>query len=451
MSLEFSSSNELLHKCEAKSVEEINEYSSYLKKTQRALVESEEIYRTLYYAFHDPIITVDADKKEITQVNQATIELFRAKNWERLIGLSPLDVSADKQYSSQAIEEQIENELMQAVENGCHRFFWIFKRIDGTTFDAEVSLAKAHIHGKTIVFGSIRDITLQKRYQRRMENLNERLEQNVKVRTNELENANAELRQMVDYLSATQDQLVQSEKMASLGGLVAGVAHEINTPIGNGLVGMTWLTDLSKRVNKLYKDKELNEEEFTDYLENVEKVSHSVTVGLKKAAELVSSFKQVAVDQSNEEKRRFFIKEYIEEILLSLQSNFRNKNINIELNIDTDINISGYAGGFSQVLTNLLLNSINHGFKDTNNGTIKISAVSAEDYLHLSYVDDGHGMSKETIENIYEPFYTTSREYGGTGLGMHIVYNIVTTRFSGEIDLQSTLGNGVNFLMKLKS
>jgi len=445
MSSEFSSSSELHNEIKAKNV-----YAASLKQTREALVESEEIYRTLYYAFHDPIMTFDVDKEEITQVNQATVELFRSKSWQNIIGLSPIEVSAEKQYNGILAEDQVKIEINHAVQEGHHRFFWIFKRFDGSTFDAEVSLAKANIHSKTIIFGSIRDITLQRRYQRRMENLNERLGQNVKIRTTELEHANDELRQMVDYLSDTQDQLVQSEKMASLGGLVAGVAHEINTPIGNGLVGMTWLTELSERMNKLYKNKELSEEEFVDFLDNVEKVSKSVTVGLSKAADLIKSFKQVAVDQSNEEKRLFFIKDYIDEILLSLNSSFRTKNIDIEINVEDGISMTSYAGAFSQILTNLILNSLNHGFRDTQLGKITIDANIKDDFLYLSYSDDGHGMSKETIENIYEPFYTTSREYGGTGLGMHIVYNIVSTRFNGEIELKSELGEGVDFLIKLK-
>jgi len=446
MSSEFSSSNELYNELESKNV-----YVASLKQTREALVESEEIYRTLYYAFHDPIITIDVDKKEITQINQATVELFRAKNWESIIGLSPTDISSSKQYNNLSIEEQIEGEINNAIEDGRHRFFWIFKRFDGSTFDAEVSLAKAHIYGKTIVFGSIRDITLQKRYQRRMENLNERLGQNVKIRTSELENANDELRQMINYLSATQDQLVQSEKMASLGGLVAGVAHEINTPIGNGLVGMTWLTELSQRMNKLYKEKDLSEEEFIDFLDNVEKVSKSVTVGLKKAADLIKSFKQVAVDQSNEDKRLFFIKDYIDEIILSLNSNFRSKNINIDINVEDGISLTSYAGAFSQIITNLILNSLNHGFRGTDTGTITIGATMKDKFLYLTYADNGHGMSKETIDKIYEPFYTTGREYGGTGLGMHIVYNIISTRFNGEIEVDSKLGDGVKFSIKLES
>jgi len=446
MSSELSSSNELYNEIEAKNV-----YAASLKQTREALVESEEIYRTLYYAFHDPIITVDADKKEITQVNQATVELFRAKNWEGIIGLSPMDISSPKQYNDLPMEDQIDNEINHAIKDGHHRFFWIFRRLDGSTFDAEVSLAKAHIYGKTIIFGSIRDITIQRRYQRRIENLNERLGQNAKIRTSELEHANDELRQMVDYLNTTQDQLVQSEKMASLGGLVAGVAHEINTPIGNGLVGMTWLSELVQRMNKLYREKDLSEEEFTDFLDNVEKVSKSVTVGLKKAADLIKSFKQVAVDQSNEEKRLFFIKDYIDEILLTLNSNFRQKNINVEINIEDGISITSYAGAFSQILTNLILNSLNHGFRGANDGTITIGAKLENESLHLSYADNGHGMTKETIDNIYEPFYTTGREYGGTGLGMHIVYNIVSTRFNGEIEVDSKLGEGVEFSILLQS
>jgi len=425
-------------------------YENSLKLTQKALVESEDVYRTLYYAFHDPIVTFDTLDKKIIQVNQATVELFRCKNWESLIGISPLKISVGSQYGSKSSEEQMDIEIAHALEEGSHRFFWVFKRFDGTTFDAEVSLAKAHIHGKTIVFGSIRDITLLKRYQRRMENLNERLEHNVKRRTLELENANEELRQMVDYLSATQDQLVQSEKMASLGNLVAGVAHELNTPVGNGLTGMTWLSELSERVRNLYASKELSEEDFEDYLKNVSNVTRSVTVGLKKAAGLIRSFKQVAVDQSNEEKRRFFIKEYIEEILISLNSNLRDKDIKISVNIDEGTSLFGYVGGFSQIITNLVLNSVKHGFKGSSGGNIIISAKTIDEVLHMSYSDNGYGMSQDTIEKIYEPFFTTNRNYGGTGLGMHIVYNIVSTRFNGEIDVKSHLGEGVEFIIKLR-
>ena len=278
------------------------------------------------------------------------------------------------------------------------------------------------------------------------------LENEVKERNIELGQLNKELHiknekinKQYDALKAIQTQLVESEKMASLGGLVAGVSHEINTPVGMAFTGITHLIDELRHLHNKYADQEMSEEDFTSFIDQAQELTRSIEVNLKRAANLVHSFKQVAVDQSSEEKREFYVKTYIEEILTSLNNRIKQTKHHITLDIDSELQINNYPGAFSQIFTNLIMNSIIHAYHDGDRGHIAISIKKEADSITLIYSDDGKGISKENLKKIYDPFFTTNREGGGSGLGMHILYNIVTQRLLGTIDVQSTLGKGTLF------
>ncbi|MCP4022072.1 MAG: hybrid sensor histidine kinase/response regulator [Desulfobacteraceae bacterium] len=264
----------------------------------------------------------------------------------------------------------------------------------------------------------------------------------------DLEKANAELKISLETLERARDQLVQSEKMAALGGLVAGVAHEINTPVGVGVTAASFLDAKTKEFKKVYSSGELKRSELENYLQTVEEVSNSVLINMERAAELISSFKQVAVDQSSENRRIFNLNEYINEILLSLRPRYKKTGHTITVKCDEDIEINSFPGAFSQILNNLIMNSLVHGFKEINNGEISINISKDKDTIVFVYKDDGAGMEEKQQEKAFDPFYTTMRGKGGTGLGMSIVFNLVTQKLNGGIDLQSSPGNGVCFTMK---
>lgn len=279
-------------------------------------------------------------------------------------------------------------------------------------------------------------------------NLNLSLEQKVEERTVELEESNDELEQTITHLKQTQNQLVEAEKMASLGGLVAGVAHEINTPIGIGLTGITYFLDITEEIEKKYADDTMSQEEFEAYLNTSKELAKQINTNLERTAHLVRSFKQVAVDQTSEEKREFNFKEYLNDIILSLDNVIKQTNLDIEINCKEDIIIKSYPGALYQIISNLILNSIRHAYEQKEKGTIMIDISMENDNINILYKDDGKGISKENLPKIFEPFFTTNREAGGTGLGLNVIYNIVTNNLKGTIKCDSKEGEGVIFAIK---
>lgn len=263
----------------------------------------------------------------------------------------------------------------------------------------------------------------------------------------DLETVNIQLRMSLETLEKTRDQLVQSEKMAALGELVAGVAHEINTPVGVGVTAASFLDAKTNEIKKIYEAGELKRSELENYLQTVEEVSNSILINMERAAELVSSFKQVAVDQSSENRRQFNLKEYINEILLSLRPRYKKTQHTIEVSCEADIELNSFPGAFSQILNNLIMNSLVHGFREIEKGTITVDISRQEKNILFVYRDNGRGMGPEEREKVFDPFYTTMRGKGGTGLGMSIVFNLITQTLKGDIECESSPGKGVVFIM----
>lgn len=267
----------------------------------------------------------------------------------------------------------------------------------------------------------------------------------------DLEKANTDLKVSFETLKRAQDQLVQSEKMAALGELVAGVAHEINTPVGVGVTAASFLDDKTREFKKIYSSEELKKSDLDNYLQTVEEVSNSILINMERAAELISSFKQVAVDQSCENRRRFNLKKYTGEILLSLRPRYKKTGHKIIVICDENIELNSFPGAFSQILNNMIMNSLTHGFENIDKGTIKINITRQNDSagtIEFVYEDNGIGMNEEQKEKIFDPFYTTMRGQGGTGLGMSIVFNLVTQTLQGSIECDNSASKGVRFIMK---
>ncbi|MGD9553607.1 MAG: ATP-binding protein [Arcobacteraceae bacterium] len=278
--------------------------------------------------------------------------------------------------------------------------------------------------------------------QQEIRHLNENLERKVEERT-------LELKQSMEKLERTQEHLIESEKLASLGGLVAGVAHEINTPVGLSLTGITHFSDITKKLKKDYEEDNLSEEEFQNYIEIAYNLAHTIRLNLEKTAQLVKSFKQVAVDQSLEEKREIQLHKYIDEVVLSLQNKLKQSKVSVEVSCSNDLKLSTYPGDISQILTNLIVNSLMHGFDKNMEGKINIDVKTLNNEIVLVYKDNGKGIKKEHLKKIYEPFFTTNREGGGTGLGLNIIYSLVNKKLNGTITCESQEGKGVTFTVKL--
>lgn len=275
------------------------------------------------------------------------------------------------------------------------------------------------------------------------------LTRNLQGQTENLQKTNAKLSQLLTELKETQNQLVESEKMAALGGLVAGIAHEINTPIGVGVTAASTLHDETGYFIKSYQSGHLKRSELDAYVETAQTGSQLILVNLQRAAELVKSFKQVAVDQTSLEYRQFLVKPYLEDIILSLTPQLKHTHHKVEISGDDQISMNSYPGALSQVVTNLVMNSITHGYKKGQAGHLHFQLTGNKDTLTLEYSDDGCGIAPEHLKKIFDPFFTTKQGKGGSGLGLHIVYNVITQKFNGTIQCHSQVGSGVKFIIKL--
>jgi DNA-binding LacI/PurR family transcriptional regulator/signal transduction histidine kinase len=264
-----------------------------------------------------------------------------------------------------------------------------------------------------------------------------------------LETANLELKNTLERLRTTQKRLVESEKMAALGDLVAGIAHEINTPIGIGVTAASHLEEFTKELETMYHDDRLKKTDLEKFIMNTTESTKMILYNLQRAYELIRSFKQIAVDQSSEEKRKFKIRDYLSEIILTLRPQLKKTNHAIEINCPQDLTIESYPGAFSQIVTNLVLNSLVHGFESVNDGTIILAVDLNDGELLFTYSDNGKGIDEKDFEKIFTPFYTTKRGQGGTGLGLNLVYNIVTQRLKGTITFTSQTGKGTSFFITI--
>lgn len=276
--------------------------------------------------------------------------------------------------------------------------------------------------------------------------LNLSLEEKVGQRTTALKEANKELIQTLEKLHQFQRQIVQNEKMASLGDMVAGVAHEVNTPIGLGVTASTMMLDRLTQLQKDFEDKNLKASALAKFLKEGEENLNIIYRNLNRAAELISSFKQVAVDQTSETARVFAFRQLMDEILLSMRPKLKKLPHEIQLHCDPNLTIESKAGPINQIMINLIMNSVIHGFEFMEKGQIDIWVeMQGNNKLCIRYVDNGKGIPEHLCKRIFDPFVTTKRGQGGSGLGMHLVYNLVTQALNGSISVTSEEGHGVEF------
>ena len=247
-------------------------------------------------------------------------------------------------------------------------------------------------------------------------------------------------------LRSAQRTLIQSEKMASLGALVAGVAHEINTPLSISLTSASLLADESRRLAAALETGVLRRSELSHFLELALESSDLLLSNSQRAADLIKSFKQVAVDQSSDDRRTFNLAEYIDEVLMSLRPRLKRSAVVVAVECPGELIIEGYPGPLAQVLTNFVMNSLTHAYGPDQPGRLSIAVtMPGADRVCLVYGDDGKGIAEEVLPKIFDPFFTTNRSGGGSGLGLNIVYNLVTQRLNGQIEVTSHPGRGTSF------
>ncbi|MBF0264732.1 MAG: sensor histidine kinase [Gammaproteobacteria bacterium] len=249
----------------------------------------------------------------------------------------------------------------------------------------------------------------------------------------------------LDELEKTRDQLLQSEKMASLGRMVAGFAHEVNTPVGIAVGATSQIEHCVAKLNQLMTQDEVEEEDLMLEMDTLNEATRLILSNLNRAANLVISFKRSSVDQTSNQERTFYLCETVEDVLNALKNKLKHSSIKIEIECDKKLKIKSRPGLYEQLLTNLIMNSYIHAYDNgAQAGRIQINIDIISDTLHINYDDDGIGMNSETLDKIFEPFFTTDR-ISGTGLGMYLCYSIVTSELNGSISCHSKLGQGCHF------
>lgn len=303
------------------------------------------------------------------------------------------------------------------------------------------------------LFSVYSSIAIKKRFQTYREKVNVQkeelltfnndLEVIVKQRTRKLEET------IIDLKETKQD-LVAAQKMANLGELVSSLTHEINTPIGISITSASHLEDLTQKISKKFEDEEMTEKEFTSFINNTKELSHILSLNLNNTTKLVQSFRNIAVDQAIEEKREFNLKEYIDEILLSLKNKIKKEEITINVECSNSIQMNTYPGAVSQILINLINNSILHAFLNLIDKKISIIITEIGDKISIEYSDSGNGLTPEVASKIFDKYFTTKRGDGGTGLGLHIVEKIISETLNGQITiLEKSKEKGLGFLITI--
>lgn len=295
-----------------------------------------------------------------------------------------------------------------------------------------------------LIFSPI-DISRLREVESQIRNLNTQLEEKVLERTRSLGDANRELEQALNTMKVMQEEMFRSEKMAALGYLVAGISHELNTPIGNSLMVASTIHDHAHTLSEEISSGQLRKTRLLQLLDDTKKGADILLRNLQRAAQLIFSFKQVAVDQSSDQCRIFNLKDTIEEVLLTLEPVYKRTAFQINLDLEENITMESYPGALSQILNNVINNAINHGFEGRDQGVMQLySRTLNETHIEIVFSDDGIGIPQHHLNRVFDPFFTTKLGQGGSGLGLHIVYNLVTEVLGGNVRLDSEINRGTS-------
>ena len=415
-----------------------------LRAREEAVRQNEEKLETVFQASPTAMLVAEyhQDAPVIVDVNAA---------WERLFGLARaavvgleavrLELWCDLQDGERFSDSVRALGCVEGQESWLHC-------ANGQRGLIRIAARKVRIGDAVLLIVTLNDMTAQRRIEREILELNAELEQRVQRRTEELSQANADLAASLEHQRTMQEQLVQSEKSAALGGMVAGVAHELNTPVGNALMAATTMQQRAQDFRARLA-RGVRRSEFETFLEVIGEASDLAERNLRRAADLIGSFKQVAVDQASDQRRRFDLSEVAREILLTLQPSLRLTPYEVRNEIEPGFGFESYPGPLGQVLTNLISNAVLHAFPGRERGLVRLTARDSGDCVEVAVSDDGCGMPPEMLRRIFEPFFTSRRGRGGTGLGLHICESVVSRVLGGTITVLSRVGEGSVFTLRL--
>lgn len=414
-----------------------------LRETQ-ARTEAERKFSVVFHACPVAMeVCVIATDHAAADVNDAWTELFLIPR-AQAIGRDGIDMRM-------WTDNQVRRRFMDQLDHtdGVGDFEAWMRRSDGEQRLCRVSGRRFQFGGEGLAVIVYEDITGHREAEARLRELNDALESKVIERTGALNRSNQELTATLEHLKRTQEELVRAEKMAALGSLVAGVAHELGTPLGNSLMAANTVADQARGLRREL-EQGLRRSALERFLAETETGSAIIERNLQRAAELVASFKQIAVDQSSAQRRTFALTEVVEEIAMTMRPSFKRTPIRLITDTDADIVVDSFPGALGQILTNLVGNALIHAFEGRASGTIRIVVQAAEPGSALIEVrDDGRGIPPDHLRRIFDPFFTTRLGRGGTGLGLNIVHNLVTHVLGGTIGVESVPHEGTTVQIRI--
>ena len=424
------------------SVIELNQLSSDLEHMSDAIRERERELEIIFESSPISLLLTEPQPSfAFAKANAATLRLFGYRR-DELLGRNGAQLGFWKYPSDRdKMLAQLRDKQAAQLET------WLRRR-DGSEFLGLVQARSVHMGGGTRTIWSAEDITELRRIEHEVRELNIELEARVQRRTEELRKANSELSTTIEHLKLAQNELVRSEKLASLGSLVAGVAHELNTPIGNGVMAISSLRSGLKNFRERSAEG-LKRSLLDSFVDSVETGSLIAERNLERAAELVASFKQVAADQTTSQRREFRLDEVVNEIALTLGPSLRHSIARLSVDIPENIRMESYPGPLGQIITNLITNATVHAFGERENGQIRIYAQASGESVQIWVGDDGAGIPASLQPRIFDPFVTSRMGRGGTGLGLHIAHNIAANVLGGRISVTSVEGSGTVFELEI--
>ncbi|WP_326533175.1 ATP-binding protein [Pseudorhodoferax sp.] len=423
-------------------VAEYNRLARHLATMALAMRERELQFLAIFNASPVPMVVTDADRGyHLLHVNDAWCKALLYRR-EDVIGRTGAEVGVFSAAERQSLAAQMQDDSL------CGNLTQ--RRANGELMRTRLFGQRVTVGGERWLIWASIDIDPMLRVAQQLRALNQQLEERVQQRTAALAQANADLSQTVAQLRAAQNELVRAEKMAALGSLVAGVAHELNTPLGNGVMAVSAMADATQGFQATMQAG-VRRGALQQLVDSVAQGTDIAGRNLRRAAELVHSFKQVAVDQTSSQRRSFELAEVVHEMVVSLKPSFARKPWRIEVDVPASgLRMDSYPGALGQALGNLIQNAVLHGFDGRNHGTVRITAGrSADQRIWLHVVDNGRGIAAEHLNRIFDPFMTTKMGRGGTGLGLHISYNAVVNLLGGTLTVNSALGQGACFEMRL--
>lgn len=381
-----------------------------VKESAAARQASEDLVRGIVATVPDALVTV-RDGGRIESANPAAERMFGYPAAE-LIGQTVYDLNPpERREQSVAFIDGLLTGKLAVDDLGEHEGVGL--RADGSRFPTEVSIGRMTDDYGPVLVCAVRDISERKRAE--------------------------------ENLETAREQLMVSEKLASLGGLVAGVAHEINTPVGIGVTAASHLQEQTDALMESVQAGQLKRSALEAYLQTAREATNILLGNLRRAAELIQGFKQVAVDQSSDESRSFQVKPYLDDVLLSLAPNLKKTQHQVDFRCPDDLWITGHPGNWSQIVTNLVMNALTHAFDEGQAGVLQLHITQQDDRIAMRFSDDGRGIPADHLKLVFDPFFTTKRGQGGSGLGLHIVYNLATQAMGGSVRCESREGEGTVF------